>query len=185
MPGRWRKEPFPPRKYERINSYVVATGLSQSDVENIDNQLKTTLNGCLGQAYNYDDQGLTEEWMVTFRDESFQASTDDVIRTQIVNLLELMTTQVQDRVCNEIGIVDREPLGLGPSLREAPVWGIDSYTRKMIQLVLRDSHPDATDDKITEFIERKLLPAINAMPANIAHNMTVALNHIIQVKMVS
>lgn len=119
--------------------------------------------------------------MVTFRDKNFQASSADVIRTQIVSLLDILTQQVQDRVCNEIGIVDREPIGLGPMLREAPVWGIDSHTRSIIEFILKDRHPKAQPNDIRYFIERILLPSINALPSNLAYHMPHALNDIVMV----
>jgi hypothetical protein len=181
FPGKWNKEPFPPRKYDPIEGYVVAPG-DQYHQETVLEQLKTPLNGFLGQAYNYDDQGLTEEWMVTFKDKNFHASNKDVIRTQIVSLLDIMTQQVQDRVCNEQGIVEREAIGLGPMLREAPVWGIDSHTRATIEFILKDRYPKANQADIKHFIERKLLPNINALPSNMAYHMPHALNRIIEVR---
>ena len=125
---------------------------------------------------------------------AYQASEDDVIRTQLIGLLDVLLGQVQDRVCNSNGALDIPPIGLGPRLKEAPVWGIDSYTRKMIELIIIDDYntlcttqsssllsPLSLKGVISEYIERKLLPAINRQSADEAHNIIYALNDIIHV----
>ena len=124
----------------------------------------------------------------------YQASEDDVIRTQLIGLLDVLLGQVQDRVCNSNGALDIPPIGLGPRLKEAPVWGIDSYTRKMIELIIIDDYntlcttqsssllsPLSLKRVISEYVERKLLPAINRQSADEAHNIIYALNDIINV----
>jgi hypothetical protein len=58
--GRWRKEAYPPRQYEFLNNYAVTTTISEEEGDILKEQLITPLNGFLGQAYNYDDHGLTE-----------------------------------------------------------------------------------------------------------------------------
>lgn len=147
----------------------------------VDSMLDTSLDGYLGPAYNYDDNGLTEEWMINFRDDKFEASEADVIRTQIESLLDIMTTQVQDRVCNERRVVSREPIGLGKDLKEVPVWGIDSYTRKILELLVADRSSNPLKVVIKAYIERVLLPSINAMPSDKAHNMADVVKTIIDV----
>jgi hypothetical protein len=97
MPGKWHREPFSRRIYERLTSYVVTNSISEEEGSQLLHQLDTPLQGYVGQAYNYDDQGLTEEWMTTFRDQKMtsQPSEDDVIRTQMVGLMELLVSQVR------------------------------------------------------------------------------------------
>ena len=58
--GKWRKEAYPPRTYEFLNKYAITTSVSDDEGEILKEQLITPLNGFLGQAYNYDDHGLTE-----------------------------------------------------------------------------------------------------------------------------
>jgi hypothetical protein len=51
--------------------------------------------GPLSQPYNVNDQGLAEEWMVTFEDPELNAVPDaEVIRTQIVALMDVMVGEV-------------------------------------------------------------------------------------------
>lgn len=123
--------------------------------------------------------------MVTFRDGSFEASEDVVIHTQIESLLELLTSQVQDKVLTENKVLEIPPIGLGESLKEAPVWGIDCYTRKMIELVIKDNINDANDNEIKHFVEKLLLPSINTQNPEKAHNMTFAADYILNVSLLS
>eukprot|EP01038_Epipyxis_sp_PR26KG_P004388 gene4388-6204_t len=182
LPGKWRKTPYAPRKYERLEKYVTTNHISYSEGEELLQQLDTPLDGFLGQAYNYDDHGLTEEWMVSFKDGKSLASDDEVIRTQIVSLIDIMIVQVQDRVCTENGVLRRNPLQLGTVLKEMPVWGLDSYTRRMIEIAIEDrvASEKVDEETIAVYIKRKLLPAINAQLPHQAHMMPNALNSIIQ-----
>jgi hypothetical protein len=168
--------------------------------------LFTVLYICLfaGQAYNYDDHNLTEEWMCSYEDNIANGPSDDeVIRTQLESLMDIMCAQVTDMVCNSTGVLKRESLQLehnthkpnlasseylDPSLRilkECPVWGIDSYTRRMIELSLEDGLP-AVECKYSEpacrvFVEQVVLPTINSLPPDEAHSMKNVLSAIIYV----
>jgi hypothetical protein len=185
--GRWRKDPYAPREYEFLSNYAVTTTVSEEEGETLKEQLITPLNGFLGQAYNYDDHGLTEEWMVSFKDGSSGASDADIIRTQIESLLEIMMVQVVDRVCTADGVLDRAPLqlGVGQQIKESFVWGIDCYTRRMVELAIEDNVVPKelyNETNVTRFIEKQLLPSINAQESNKAHNMYFALQSINQNK---
>jgi tetrahydromethanopterin S-methyltransferase subunit F len=105
--------------------------------------------------------------------------------------MDLLLGQVQDRVCNEARLLDEVPLNLGSKLREAAVWGIDSSTRRMIEMAIEDAFEahgmgimsDAADSSvyasITAFIEKRLLPAINAQKPEQAHLLSSALKSIV------
>ncbi len=187
MPGRWHREPYTFRKYSHLEEYVVADQLGRGDVdaEAVKAQLSTKLDGFMGQAYNYDDHGLTEEWMSTFKDGNFTASEDDLIRTQLGGLMEILLAKVTDRVCTENGVLKRPPVGLGPRLKECPVWGIDCYTRRMVELSIQDrvDEEEATPEALKTFIERRLLPAINRQAPELAHNMNYAINSLLEVRL--
>ena len=189
MTGKWRQEPFPPRDYVPLTTYRVTENVTAEEATEVQSLLLTRLDGFLGPAYSYDDCGLTEAWMVSFRDRSFVApSSDDVIRTQIESLMDIMLGQVQDRVCNELGVLRKTPLSLGTKIIEAPVWGIDSSTRRMVEMAIEDNcrfdlrsetKKRAVRKSIEQFIEKKLLPTINAQKPEQAHQMQPALNSII------
>lgn len=158
--------------------------IDEEEAAQLKEQLNTPLNGFLGQAYNYDDHDLTEEWMVTFKDKGSKGpSDDDVIRTQLESLMEIMLFAVQDRVCTQTGVLQRPPLQLGKDVKEVPVWGIDCYTRRMVEMSIEDRVPNArrTEATIRTFVERRLLPAINDQNPSKAHDMTHAVTAIIQV----
>ena len=122
-----------------MTDYSTTSNIGDEEGTQLRAQLVTPLDGFLGQAYNYDDHDLTEEWMVTFQDKSSAGpSEDDVIRTQLESLLEIMKVAVQDRVCTETGVLQRLPLVLGKDIKEVPVWGIDCYTRRMVEMALAE-----------------------------------------------
>ena len=187
MAGKWHKEPFLRRTYEKLTDYAVTNFISEAEGELLRQQLVTPLDGFQGQAYNYDDHGLTEEWMVTFKDKgSSGPSEDDVIRTQLVSLLDIMKSTVQDRVCTENGVLNGSPIGLGDSLKEVPVWGIDCFTRRNIEMAVEDRVPSArhTAASVKRFIERRVLPTINQQAPEVAHNMSLTASSIIEVSSV-
>ena len=197
MPGKWRKEPYPKRIYEELEDYCMTPFIDEEEENRIQNQLETSLSGFVGQAYNYDDHGLTEEWMVSFTDASNAPSDDEIIRVQCSTLLDILTVQVQDRVCNESKILQKEPIGLySGKLKESQVWGIDCYTRKMIEIAIEDrlgkmkstgsSQLDCTDvgiyteKQIHTWLERILLPSINAQSEQDAHSMILVTQDILK-----
>lgn len=155
---------------------------SSSEIEDLLQQLDTPLDGYLGQAYNYDDHGLTEEWMLSFRDKKTSGPSDEeIVRTQLSSLLEIMIAQVQDRVLTETKVLSKEPLQLGVDVKEIPVWGIDCYTRAMIELAIKDRVPAelATGTAMKQFVELVLLPSINSQDPAVAHDVKVSLLSII------
>jgi hypothetical protein len=198
FPGAWRKKPFPPRTYEKLTDYVVTGSITDEEKTDVQNQLLTDLNGFQGPACSYDDHELTEEWMMAFRQRDKirsgirsskphegGPSEDEVIRTQVCSILDITINEVQDKVCNDNGILYRPVVGLGPMLKEVPVWGIDCYTRRMVELAISDNVEKSvlksygSPQNITFFIERKLLPAINAQTPDNGHNMLISLLFIV------
>lgn len=187
MTGKWRKDAYPIRTRVQLTDYVPTDSISAEEGLELMNQLNTPLNGYVGQAYNYDDRGLTEEWMTSFRNGATAASEEEVARTQLVSLMEIMLSKVQDRIYNEEKILDKPPIVLSKDVVEQPVWGIDSYTRKMIEICLEDGIPRNQRSTLTikDFIEHVLLPAINRQTPEMAHNLANALQSIVDVPTVS
>jgi hypothetical protein len=183
--GKWRKEPYAARKYDFLTEYCVTHNVSEEEARQVKEQLNTPLCGFLGQAYNYDDHDLTEEWMVTFKDKgSAGPSDDEVIRTQLESLMEIMLYTVQDKVCNQTDVLQRAPLQLSRDVKEVPVWGIDCYTRRMVEMSIEDRVPAErrSEAQLRTFVERRLLPAINDQPPAKAHDMTNSIKAIIEVR---
>jgi hypothetical protein len=238
VPGSWRKKAYPSRTYDPITDYVFTSSIPSEEASQLSLQLNTSLNGFVGQSYNYDDHDLTEMWMTSFIDSSsssqptqsassthsgskkgvtpwHQPSEDDVIHTQLETLMDILVAAVQDRVCTSDAVLDRPLLVLGEDIKEVPVWGIDCYCRRMLELTIEDAlmlestassrstllpaqspsakkkQPDSTApssttslvaSRIREFIEKKVLPTINAQSSEDAHSMRVTMNAIQQVQ---
>lgn len=204
--NRWRKEAFPPRQYDPITEYVPTNSVSLEEGNDLIKLLQTNLDGYLGPAYNYDDRRLTEEWMLSFRDNlSIQPTESEIIKLQIESLMDIMLSKIQDQVCNDMKVLSTPPIGLGSRLVERPVWGIDSHTNKMIQLILEDyfsgkrkfsdiqlnidndtnhnhnNNHNFTIEEYKIFLERTLLPTINFIPTSQAYSMKCVLEAIIDV----
>jgi hypothetical protein len=95
LQGRWRKEAYAPRKYETLTDYVFTNSIPVEAANDLQHQLQTPLDGFLGPAYNYDDNVLTEEWMITFNDGTTnKPSENDIIRFQIEGLVDIIITIV-------------------------------------------------------------------------------------------
>ncbi len=201
----WRKEPYPARCYVPLEDYIATTAISADEANTVLSQLQTSMeDGFAGPAMNCEDQEEMEKCkanlhipfcifhfvsgMTHFRTKSGEAivSEDQIIAWQVRNCLDFLTGAVQDRVLNERGTLKCAPVGLGPRLKEVAVWGIDYYTRRMLEMILVDTLGRGEDESETleiaqGFIESTLLPCINAQPAAVAHDMDSALEYIITV----
>jgi hypothetical protein len=182
IPGKWRKEAYDIRQYEKLNDYIPTTAISEKDGEELKKQLQSSCSGYFGQAYDYDDFSFVEEWMVSFQGQKKSTLADkDIIRFQVKNLVEIMCEKVQARLCTEEGILEREPLDLGIHQKEVPVWGIDCYTRRMVELSIEERVKPVELFKIENvqiFIESYLLPAINLQPIELSYNMYYSADYI-------
>jgi hypothetical protein len=77
MQGKWRKNAFPERKYQRLETAsVICDGLSNEDKSYAMYELETTLpDSFVGLAYMYDDAGQqSETWMKTVADETSKSN---------------------------------------------------------------------------------------------------------------
>lgn len=206
---RWRKEPYDQRDYIPLTEYIVASSLTDEDDKFLNDHLKTHLNNSfMGPALNVDDLATSEHWMVNLMEAIeieiklkektnetvskallMMIPTDhDVIRTQVETVMDCLLGQVQDKYRNDAKVLDTKPLALGKCLEERPVWGFDCHTRKMIEIILLDTFTPSPEKMsrhntaVKYFIEKKLLPAINAQPPHLAHNISEALHYIINVR---
>lgn len=185
LKGTWRKEAHPQRVYEHLNDYTITDTITNDEKTKIN--LSTTLNdGYLGVPYNYDDHQLTQEWIANFKDkkgkQDVKASEDNIISIQIQKLVEGMVDKVYGNYCTESNVLKKGPIELGPRLKEVPVWGIDCYTRRMIELSIEDNVEPQTlynAKDVKHFIERRLNCAINAQPLEKAHNITNSISYLL------
>lgn len=133
--------------------------------------------------------------MCRFRDKGGNtfANEDTVARLVVESTVDHMVNTVQHRAYNEEGVVQRDPIDLGPQLKEVLVWGMDCYTRRMIELIVNDTcghlYPAAPGSECSGavlaaqyFIEKILLPCMNTQAPDEAHDMSVTLEAIEKVQ---
>lgn len=123
------------------------------------------------------------------------AGLEGVTRAQVTATMNAILMGVEDKVMTEQGVLlqpqlksvnwlidhtmgqDASVVGgndvamLQPEIVEQPVWGIDCYTRRNVAICLETEFDPET---AIAFIEKWLLPAINACPPEIAHDMSNA-----------
>ncbi|KAG7356205.1 SET methyltransferase domain containing protein [Nitzschia inconspicua] len=195
---RWRREAFPERKYEKLRNDVVCAGLSELDERIAAYELKTSLSDSfVGLAYTYNDNGQSEGWMKAMLNDAHisneqqsaaiaLSSDEGVIKAQVAASMETLLMAVQDRVMTEKGVLEQPELKSAnwecktddaseksavAEIIEQPVWGMDCYTRRNVAICL-ETEFDA--DTVHSFVEKWLLPAINACPVDLAYNLSNA-----------
>ena len=126
------------------------------------------------------------------------AKDDGVTKAQVQNTMQSLLIQVQDKVMTDLGVMnqpearsanwddgdDRRNYRGGaaeveqgsninslPEVAEQEVWGVDCYTRKNIMALIES---EFSADIALEFMEKWLLPAINACPVNLAYDISTA-----------
>lgn len=123
------------------------------------------------------------------------ATDNGVVHAQVKATMQSLLIAVQDRVLTEMNVLhqpelksanwadslepvadvisstDFEASHSDPELVEQPVWGIDCYTRRNILICLEI---DFDADTALTFVEKWLLPAINACPVDLAYNIANA-----------
>lgn len=125
----WRDEPFPERKYERIDSDAVCSGLSKVDERIARYELRTNLpDSFMGQSYHYNDTSLSEVWMKSVVDETetirvnkkegnnkraaalAMSADEGVTRAQVNATMQSLLVAVQDRVMTETKVLQQREL---------------------------------------------------------------------------
>jgi hypothetical protein len=121
------------------------------------------------------------------------ASDEGAIKAQVNACMQSLLIGVLDKVMTESGVLQEHELrcanwenetttvpeivdssesgdgSLGPEFVVQEVWGIDCYTRKNIAICLET---EFDSDRVQTFREKWLLPAINACPADLAHDIS-------------
>lgn len=194
--GKWRKEAYGDREYIPLTDYVVTDTISEDAARVVQEQLCSSMpDGFAGPALNCGDQVETEEWMRKFSVNGVNiVDENSIIDWQVNSCMEHLIGAVEDRVCNDLGVLERGPIGLGPQLMEAPVWGIDCYTRRNIELILCEAYGnrDGVQGESSyndpgyvtaaqDYIELYLLPTINMQAKEDAHDILSSLHSLIKV----
>jgi Protein SET DOMAIN GROUP 2 C-terminal/CW-type Zinc Finger/SET domain len=186
---------FPERRYERLRVDKVCAGLSELDERIAAYELKTSLQDkFIGLAYKYDDTGQSEGWMKSILDVAGNksehqqaaaalASDDGAIKAQVNASMQSLLIGVLDKVMTDSGVLQQRelrcanemdgasPNALEPEFVVQEVWGIDCYTRRNVAICLET---EFDSDSAQTFTEKWLLPAINACPVDLAHDISNA-----------
>lgn len=175
---------------ERIAAYELKTSLSDSFVG-----LAYTYDDN-GQSEGWMKTVLSESDDSNKQRRAAMALSSDegVIKAQVAASMETLLMAVQDRVMTEAGVLEQPELRSAnwqydsadhvndlPAVKnensrdaeivEQPVWGMDCYTRRNIAICLE---AEFDTDTVHSFIEKWLLPAINACPVDLAYNLSNA-----------
>ena len=151
----WRKEPFVTRSYSQLQEYVPASEVPSNQVEALLQKLE------IGSSSTDGDHVDECRWILP---------AGDIIPGSEV-LWEPM--------------IDGEtwkPLRHGEDVVETNVWGIDSFTRRNIDIVLSEITPTSLRMSLSErsiFVTRILLPALNAQEDKASHDMRNALKDLL------
>lgn len=99
--------------------------------------------------------------------------------------LDALITEVENKERIESNTDHRSGLTLEETIREQCVWGIDCYTRRNLELAMEamdvpKDHKCASDEWRQQFIEKTVLPAINAQEPSEAHKMESVMLSIIR-----
>ncbi|CAM9539119.1 unnamed protein product [Chrysoparadoxa australica] len=100
----------------------------------------------------------------------------ETMRAQVEVSLELLKNQIVDKVMNDRGTLDKPIKQLGVHVKEVPVWGLDCFTRKNVEIVLQEMGWERT--QVRRFIEALLLPHINMQNGPEAFTLRAALESI-------
>lgn len=110
-----------------------------------------------------------------------QEVEDECIRSAVYATLDLLTMRVIDKICNEKGTLKRRSLELENDIKEKNVWGVDCYTRKNLGLLMGPYLTGAFKSEYEQqnFVESYILPAVNTLPDEDAHDLKKAMLHIV------
>jgi hypothetical protein len=177
-------------KETSLSDSFVGLAYTYNDTGQSEGWMKSVLDETTrsSKANTNDDAALSKEEQVA----NAIASDDGVVRAQVRATMRSLLIGVQDKVMTDEGILQQPELRSanwedgtdaniessgGPESPQAPhlveqsVWGIDCYTRRNILICIEK---DLDSETAVEFVEKWLLPAINACPVHLAHDLTNA-----------
>ncbi|KAL3921197.1 MAG: hypothetical protein SGILL_002873 [Bacillariaceae sp.] len=122
------------------------------------------------------------------------ATDDGVIKAQVAATMQTLLMAVQDNVMTDNKVLEQQELRSAnwdadicnqhphtvsamtdetraAEIVEQPVWGMDCYTRRNVAIVLET---EFDGDTVHSFIEKWLLPAVNACPVDLAYDLSNA-----------
>ncbi|GBG33499.1 Histone-lysine N-methyltransferase ATXR3 [Hondaea fermentalgiana] len=159
--GKWNKAPYPRRPYEEIKEYAPTPGLSAREQKEVLDILKTSKRA------ECDQSDLCAQ-IVPFNLAENRFETPARCKSRRVG-------------CHRTAVGSKRPLRVGQQVQVADMWGLDCYTRRNVQTVLRMAAGLETELLQRSFVQRILLPVVDAQPAHRAHNLVHAMRSILGV----
>ena len=179
MQGEWRKKPYALRDYTPICTYVPVEGLNPQEAQDVMSQLDTELEGLLSYTYSYEDKTNDAQREIGAAQLKLAGVSDDeVVRAEVSAVLEDLVERVGWSHCDQHPSVRQRGLQIGKELAEVAVWGMDSYSRRNVELALDDLPTPMPDRQRSLWIERTLAPAINRQGTE-GWDMRAALNDLL------
>ncbi len=172
MQGEWRRKPYALRDYTPIEQYVPVEGLTKEEGEAVLDQLDTELEGLLSYTYSYEEKTNDSDrcrQQASLRQAG--VAEGEVVEAEVQAVLEDLVERVAWVNCPQHPSVRDRALQIGNHLEEIPVWGMDSYSRRNVEMALEDmpvapgTRPLSNQER-SMWIERTLAPAINRQGAN-------------------
>lgn len=182
--GPWRQKPFALRDYTPIDQYYAVEGLSEGEGAAIMRELKTEQDGVLSYTYSYEDKDTKEKRKKQLaRLQKAGVTEDAVIFADVTAVLDNLVEHVAwDNCPQEADLKAQGGLRVPDDLEEIPAWGLDSYTRRQVEMGLEDLKDEdrkcMSAHQRKHWIERVLAPAINCQGDD-GWNMRLALESII------
>ena len=154
MQGTWRKTPFSRRPYVHLPAYRPAPGLPPAEVDAVHQILVAAKpDGCLPSPLF--------AWETTASASASAAAAAPSAAAHSAHPAPLPWYR-------------QPPKRLGVEVEERDVWGIDCFTRRNIEVVLECVEPASlrlsADDR-SNFIEKVLLPMVNALPPSQSYDL--------------
>eukprot|EP01047_Picozoa_sp_COSAG01_P045584 COSAG01_NODE_4213_length_5235_cov_2.565031_5_plen_744_part_00 len=143
-------------------SYTPVENLTEEQSKAVIDELNTELEGLLSYTYSYEENTPASDREQHLADlVSAGVTEDEVVQAEVAAVMDDLTERVAWHNCSQDPSVRDQALQTGVHVEEIPVWGMDSYTRRNIELAMEDLEQPISKSQRQHWIERVLPPAIN------------------------
>ena len=145
-----------------VTSYTPVEGLTKEQGAAVLDELHTELEGILSYTYSYEEKTNTSDRESHWAELVAAGVTEDeVVQAEVAAVMDDLVERVAWHNCSQDSSVRSSAVQNGVHVEEIPVWGMDSYTRRNVELALEDLEGTMPEMQRNWWIERILAPAIN------------------------
>ena len=166
----WMKSVFESTKTSRTDGLTAAEQNAANALKTDDgvvrSQVRATMRTLL---IGVQDKVLTDTG--TLKQHELRSANWDTPEAENNENPALLSASVADSTPSSAPAIEKRSNSAVPDLVEQSVWGMDCYTRRNVMICIEK---DLDPETAVEFVEKWLLPAINACPVDIAHDLTNA-----------